>query len=313
VTEPNQEASKPVARDVVRHIRFFTRLEFAQIYQLLKDSVNEWIDDKAPRLGASLAFYTLLSLAPLLVVAVAIAAIVFGKSAAQGQLFWQTQSLLGPEGATAVQGMIRNADRFGKGLLATLIGLLTLLFAASSVVLELADALDTIWHIPPPAQSQGWRSLISLVKTRMQSFALILGTGFLLLVSLLLNAVISVLSAFFNSLLPLPAFVLRAAELTLAFAVTTLLFAAIYKFVPAVRLKWSDVFVGACMTSLLFTFGKQLIAIYLGRESFASSYGAAGSLVAVLVWVYYSAQLFFLGAEFTKVYTRTFGSMRPAR
>jgi membrane protein len=304
------DSRKSAAREVFFQLRRFAGLRFGDIVALFRDAASEWVDDKAPRLGASLAYYTLLSLAPLLVVAVGVAALAFGKKAVEGQLFWQIQSLLGRDGAIAVQGMIRNADQLGTGLLATVIGVLILLFAASSVVIELEDALNTIRHIPAPASSGKWGGLIALLKDRLYSVAMVLGTGLLLLISLLVNTVISLLGSFFGSVLPVSERVLRLVEFVVGFCVTTMLFAAIYKFIPAVRLKWSDVFIGACVTSLLFTIGKQLIGIYLGKASFASTYGAAGSLVAVLVWVYYSAQLFFLGAEFTKVYTRRFGSMR---
>lgn len=303
----SQASNQEVARDVAGHVCRFWQLGRGEILALVKEAASAWVDDNAPRLGASLAYYTLLSLAPLLVVAVGVAAMVFGKTAVEGQLFWQTQGLLGKEGAAAVQELIRNADHPGSGILSTTLGLVTLLFGASSVVIELTDALNTIWHVPAQ-QGGAFSSVVSMFKQRAYAFAIILGTGFLLLVSLLLNAAISATGAFFNSLLPVPEGVLAIIEFTFAFFVTTVLFAAIYKVMPSVHLNWSDVFIGASVTSLLFTAGKQLIGLYLGKESFASTYGAAGSLVAVLVWVYYSAQLFFLGAEFTKVYAQKFGS-----
>jgi membrane protein len=195
-------------------------------------------------------------------------------------------------------------------MLASAIGVFTLLFAASSLVVELGDALNTIWHVAPAATSSGWGDVRDFLKQRMFSFGIILGTGFLLLISLMVSAAISAVAAIVHGRMSIPPAVLRTAEFLLAFSVTTLLFAAIYKVMPAVRLRWSDVFIGACATSLFFNAGKQVVGLYLGRESFASTYGAAGSLVAVLVWVYYSAQLFFFGAEFTKVYARRFGSFR---
>jgi len=275
---------------------------------LLKETVIGWNDDNVPRLGAALAFYTLLSLAPLLVVVVAIAAIAYGKQAAEGQLFWQIHDLVGSKGAHAIQGVLEGAYEPGTGALATGLGLLTLAFGASSVVGELRDALNTIWHVPLESTNLGFFSLLRVVKDRIYSFTLVLGVGFLLLVSLILNAFLAAMGKFFEGFLPAPEGVLQAAASLISFLVITALFAAIYKIMPDVRLKWSDVIVGASFTALLFTAGKFLIGLYLGKASFGSTYGAAGSLVIVLVWVYYSSQLFFLGAEFTKIYTEKFGS-----
>jgi membrane protein len=197
--------------------------------------------------------------------------------------------------------------------MAAVLGLLTLVFGASAVMAELRDALNIIWHAPAPAAFSSLRSFARLVEERFYMFGLVLGVGFLLLVSLALNAAVSALGTLFGSHLPVSEPVLRLAIFLASFLVATFLFAAIYKFLPDTRLKWSDVIVGACFTSLLFTIAKQLIGICLGKASFGSTYGAAGSLVIVLVWVYYSAQLFFPGAEFTKVYTEMFGSRLDAR
>jgi membrane protein len=274
----------------------------------LKEIIEEWNADNAPRLAASLAFYALLSLAPLLVVVVAIAAIAYGKQAAQGQLFWQIRGLVGPDGARTIQDLLKGAYRPGTGALATALGVLTLMVGASTVVVELHSALNTIWHVPAGPDSTGLSSILRLVKERCYAFALVLGIGFLLLISLVLNACLAGIGKFFGGLLPAPEGVLQAATALISFLVITGLFAAIYKVMPAVRLQWSDVIVGSSVTALLFTAGKQLIGLYLGKVSFDSTYGAAGSLVAVIVWVYYSSQVFFLGAEFTKVYARKFGS-----
>jgi membrane protein len=279
----------------------------------LKETGYSWVEDKAPRLAAALTFYTLLSLAPLLVVVVAIAALAFGQKAAQGQLVWEIQGLVGAEGARAIQGLIQSAYKPGAGVLATVFGIAMLGFGASSVAAELRDALNTIWNVPGPPMSLCVRSILTLVKERFYSFGLILAIGFLLLVSLLLNVAIAAMGSFFGSILPAPESFLQGSIAFTTFLVGTFLFAAIYKFLPDVQLKWSDVIVGASFTSLLFTVGKQIIGIYLGKASFVSTYGAAGSLVIVLVWVYYSAQLFFFGAEFTKIYTRTFGSHFAAK
>jgi membrane protein len=296
---------------ILRYFWVLSSFRFNEALELIKQTVSAWIDDKAPRLGASLAFYTLLSLAPLLIVIVAVAALVYGREAARGQLVWQIQGFVGPEGAMAIQGLIEGAYKPGDGIVASLLGLLTLAFGASSVVVELRDALNTIWHVAPDPRNTGLASIFRLAKERFYSFALILGVGFLLLVSLLLNAWIAAMGSFFSSFLPTPEAVLHTAAFFLSFFVITFLFAAVYKLLPDVQLRWSDVVIGACVTSLLFTIGKQLIGLYLGKATFASTYGAAGSLVIVLVWVYYSAMLFFLGAEFTKVYTKTFGSHLP--
>jgi len=307
---PKQSADSKqnVVHAAMRHIRHFSYLCLKELLGIFKETVSEWGNDKAPRLGASLAFYTLLSLAPLLVVVVAVAGLVYGQEAARGQLVWQIQGLVGPDGAKAIQGLVKGAYQPRTGVIATVLGFVTLAFGASSVVVELADALNTIWHVPLNPGNTGLSSIFRLVKEQFYSFAMILGVGFLLLVSLVLNAWIAAMGRFFASALPTPESILHMANFLISFLVTTFLFAAIYKILPDVCLQWSDVAVGASVTALLFTIGKQLIGLYLGKTSFGSTYGAAGSLVVVLVWVYYSAQLFFLGAEFTKVYTKTFGS-----
>jgi membrane protein len=294
--------------EILRRLRDFYSLHFKELVELLKETFNEWIDVKAPRLGASLAFYTLLSLAPLLIVTVAIAALVYGQEAARGQLVWQIQGLVGPDGARAIQGLIQGAYKPGTGVVASLLSVLTLAFGATSVVVDLRDSLNTIWRVPTNTRCAGFAGISRLVKERCYSFAMILGAGFLLLISLALTAWIAAMGRFFGSFLPTSEAVLHAAAFLFSFVAITFLFAALYKFLPDVRLEWSDVVIGASVTSLLFTLGKELIGLYLGKASFGSTYGAAGSLVIMIVWVYYSAQLFFLGAEFTNVYTRTFGS-----
>jgi membrane protein len=300
-------------REVLRHLKRFSLLRSTELLAIWKETISEWSNDNVPRLGASLAFYTLLSLAPLLVVVVAIAALAYGRQAAQGQLFWQIRDWVGAEGALTIQNLLEGAYKPKTGAVATVLGLLTLAIGASSAVVELRGALNTIWHVQAGASSSGLSSVISLVKDRCYSIAMVLGVGFLLLVSLILNACIAAVGKFFGGFLPVPEAILQVATSLISFLVISGLFAAIYKLMPAVRLKWSDVAVGASVTALLFTVGKQLIGLYLGKASFASTYGAAGSLVVVLVWVYYSAQLFFLGAEFTKVYTRKFGSHAAAK
>ena len=292
----------------IRHLRQFFGLRLKEIGSLIQESVVEWRNDNAPRLGASLAFYTLLSLAPLLVVIVGVAALAFGKNAAEGQLFWEIRDLVGRDEAKAIQETIRNAYQPGTGILAAFLSIVTLAFGATTVVVELRDALNMIWHVPVDQSKTRLGGIVTFVRQRFYSFALVLGVGFLLLVSLVLSAWVAAVGKFFGAFLPVPESVLHAVTLTVSFLVITFMFAAIYKIVPDIHLRWSDVVVGAAVTALIFSIGKQLIGIYLGKASFGSTYGAAGSLVIVIVWVYYSAQLFFLGAEFTKVYTKNFGS-----
>ena len=220
----------------------------------------------------------------------------------------EIQNLVGPDCARTIQGLLQSAYKPATGLIATILGLVTLAFGASTVVAELRDALNSIWHVRAASAATTLASTFQFLKERAYSFAMVLGIGFLLVVSLVLNAWVAAMGRFFDWLLPTPEFVLQAATFLVSFLVITVLFAAIYKLLPDVRLEWSDVAIGAAVTSLFFAIGKQLIALYLGKASFSSTYGAAGSLVMLLVWVYYSAQIFFMGAEFTKVYTRTFGS-----
>jgi membrane protein len=266
-------------------------------------------EDNIPRLAASLAYYTILSSAPLLVLSIALADRMFREQAVEGQLAWEIQTLVGGTAAQAIQALILNAHRPAAGLTATILSLITLIVGASSVVVELHDALNLIWGVAPPGGS--WLgNILAFLKQRFYAAFAVVAAGCLLLISLIASASIATLGEFFQPLLPTPEWVLHLATFTASFAVVTLLFAAVYKLLPDVRLRWSDVLVGASVTSLLFTLGKQLLAIYLGRVGFQSIYGAAGTVVLFLVWVYYSAQLFFLGAEFTKVYTRTYGSQR---
>jgi membrane protein len=274
---------------------------------VLDETFSEWNNDNAQRLGASLAFFTLLSLAPLVVVIVAVGAAVFGQKAAEGEFAWEIRNLVGPVGAEAIQELLKGASKPGTGTVATILSFLTLVFGASSVAVDLREALNTIWHVAGTAGKFSDR-VTGFAKERFVSLLLVLGGGFILVVSLIWSAWIAAMGRYFGTVLPVPEPLLHLATFVVSFIAITLIFAAIYKFVPDVTLKWSDVIVGSCISALIFTIGKQLLALYLGKVSLASAYGAAGSLVTVLVWVYYSAQLFFLGAEFTKVYARTYGS-----
>jgi membrane protein len=281
---------------------------YRRFASLLGQIFDEWSRDDVPRLAASLAYYTILSSAPLLVISIALADRVFGEQAVQGQLAWEIQTLVGGPAAQAIQAVIRGAHRPTSGLTATLLSIATLMVGASSVVLELHSALNLIWGV---AESDaGWwlGNIFAFIKQRFYSALIVLAAGCLLLISLIASVFITAIGKFFLPLLPTPEWVLHLAAFAASFIVVTLLFGAIYKLLPDVHLRWSDVMMGASVTSLLFTIGKQLLAIYLGRVGFESTYGAAWTVVLCLVWVFYSAQLFFLGAEFTKVYSRTYGS-----
>ncbi len=283
-----------------RHTRRLLWLRLKALPRVFRQASSEWINDNAQRLGASVAFYTLLSLAPVIVIAVAVAALVYGQEAAQGRLASEILGVAGPDVARTIQGIIRGGYKPGTGVLATVLGLVTLAFGASSIFVELHDAMNTIWNAPLPRNRTNAATAIRLIRDRFYSFATVLGTGFLLLVSLVLNAWIAAMGIV---LLP-------AATFMLSVLVMTMLFAALYKTVPDVRLNWGDVALGAIITASLFAIGRQLMELYFTSASFASTYGAAGLPLVVLLWVYYSAQLFFWGAEFTKVYTRTLGSQR---
>lgn len=291
-----------------RNVRRISRLHVRDIVGLVREAAGEWSEDNALRLSASLAFYTLLSLAPLLVVIVAVAAVAFGRKAAEGQLAWEIQGMLGMDQARAVETLILGALKPNRSGIATLLSVITLALGATAVVVELQDALNLIWHVPAAQNRSRLAGVLSLVKQRFYCFVIVLAVGFLLLVSVVLSTWITAVGQSFGPLFPVHETGLHAATFLGSFVVITFLFAAIYKVMPDVELQWGDVLIGACFTALVFTMGKQLIGLYLGEAGIGTGYGAAGSLVVVLVWVYYSAQLFFFGAEFTKVYTRRFGS-----
>lgn len=275
-----------------------------ELISLLKDTYNEWDKHQATRFGASVALYTLFSLAPLLILAAAVVALVFSQARAQTEIVSQAQNMMGQHGADAVKQLLSSAQKPTNGFFATAIAFITLLFGASGVFVELRDALNIMWEAPQKSSSGIW----SMVRDRLFSFGMVLSVGFVLLVSLLLSAALSVIEKFFGHIVPLPAPLLYVVNIVLSFAVVTGLFALMYKVVPDVRVGWRDVTIGALGTALLFTIGKFALGLYLGMASVGSTYGAAGSLVAVIVWVYYSAQIFFFGAEFTHVYSRRHGT-----
>lgn len=277
---------------------------FAELKRLALRAWADWNEDQAPRLGAALAYYTTLSLAPLLMLLLAVAGLVFGREAAQGQLFGELRSMLGTEGAKAVEEMVQNASKPASGIVASIIGLATLIFGASSVAGELRESLNTIWNKPYDPNS----GIKTMVKERSYALVVVLGCGFLLLVSLAVSSFLAGAGKFMAGYLPLPAVVLQLLNILLSLGVITVVFAALFKYLPDVEVKWKDVMLGAFVTAVLFTIGKFAIGMYLGTASFGSTYGAAGSLVILLVWVYYSAQILFLGAEFTQVYACEHGT-----
>ena len=297
------------ARLFVRYRKPLTSIRWLDIKVLSVESCKEWSDHNAPRLGASLSFYTLLSLAPLLFVLVAIGGLVFDQATARSEIIRQVHSLAGPAGAKAIETIL-DSSRHGKhGWLATVIGLVTLVFGASAVLIELRDALNTMWDLPASART-GLQSILKVIRERLFSFALVLAIGFLLLVSLAVNAAILALGSLSENALPAPEPVLHVLSSLVSFVVITALFAAIYKIMPDVQIEWQDVLLGAAVTSLLFTLGKFLIGLYLSKARLASMYGAATSMAVLLLWLYYSSQIFFLGAAFTKVFASRFGSQR---
>jgi membrane protein len=281
----------------------------AEWKDLLAKTWTEWNQDQAPRLGAALAYYTVLSLAPLIILLIALAGVMFGEEAARGQLMTQIQGLVGAEGGKAVEEMVQHASRPGSGIVASIIGFAVLIFAASTVANELKMSLNQIWDVDDPLRDASMADTVKgMVKQRSQALVVVLGCGFLLLVSLAITSTLAAAGAFIGNLLPLPEIVLHMLNLLAMMAVITGVFAVMFRFLPDVDIQWRDVLAGAFFTAVLFVLGKYLIGLYLGKASLGSAYGAAGSLVVLLVWVYYSSQIVFFGAEFTQVYAGTYGS-----
>jgi membrane protein len=272
---------------------------------LIRESARAWIDDHAPSMGAALAYYTMFSLAPLLIIVIAVAGLVFGQDAARGEIVAQLRGIMGLEGAVAIEGLLKSAREPATGIFATVGGIAVLLLGATAAFAELQDALDRIWRVPEARREAGaWK----LLRARLVSFGLVLGMGFLLLVSLVVSAALAAAGRWWGGPFEGWDVVLEIVNFGVSLAVITVLFAMIYKLMPRASIPWRDVWVGAAVTALLFTVGKLLIGLYLGKSSVASGFGAAGSLVALLAWVYYSAQIFLLGAEFTWVYAHRHGS-----
>ncbi len=270
---------------------------------LLKETFSEWSKDKASRLAAALSYYTIFSVAPLLIIAIAVAGLVFGQEAASNQIVGEIRGLVGDQGAQAIQTILQNANHKGGGIVATVVGVVTLLVGASGTFGELQDSLNTVWKVEPKPD----RGLKGILHDRFLSFSMVLVIGFLLLVSLLLSALLAGLGKYLGDVLPMSQSLIQGLNFGISFAVTTLLFALLFKVLPDAFVRWRDVWVGSAFTALLFSLGRFLIGLYLGRSSVSSAYGAAGSLGVGLIWGYYSAQILFLGAEFTQVYAKHFG------
>jgi membrane protein len=278
-----------------------------QIWRLTKKSVVAWRADHASSMGGALAYYTLFSIAPILIIAIAVAGFFFGEEAARGEILVQLRGLLGDDGAAAVQGLIESARKPEQGLIATLSSIVVLIIGATTVFAELQMDLDRIWKAPAANRKGG---LWGLLRARLLSFGLVLALGFLLLVSLVLSAVLAALGQWWGSYFAGWETVLETTNFIVALVITTGLVAMIYKLLPSVEIAWRDVWIGAVVTALLFALGKTLIGFYIGRSSISSGFGAAGSFVVLLIWVYYSTQVFLLGAEFTGVYAREHGSLK---
>lgn len=278
-------------------------------YLLGRKAVTAWLDDYAPSMGAAISYYTIFSMAPLLVIVIAIAGALFGRDAAQQQIVAQIAGLVGRDGAEAVQALLRSASEPERGLVAGSISIVVLLVGATTVFAELQSALDRIWHVPEREKPSGvW----AVLRARLLSFGLILGLAFLLIVSLMVSAGLAVFDGWFGGLLPGWEVLLQGLNELVSIGIFTLLFALIFKLMPTARIGWGDVWIGALVTAVLFEVGKLLIGLYLGKSGFNQTFAAAGSLVVLVAWVYYAAQIFLLGAEFTKAYADAHGSLAGA-
>jgi membrane protein len=271
----------------------------------LKEIFSQWQRDRATRMGAALAYYTIFSLPPLMLIAISLAGFIFGQEAAEGRIVHEIQGLIGKDGAVTVQEMIRSVHRSHASILATIFGVITLLIGASGVFAEMQDSLNNIWGVEP----QPDRSWGTVIRERLSSFTMVFATGFLLMVSLLVDTILTAFTDYFTNMFSsgLILFFIDIGNFTVSFLTVTLLFAMIYKVLPDVRLSLRDVGLGSLVTALLFTFGKYLIGLYLGNSNIGAAYGAAGSVIVILVWVFYASLIFLFGAEFTQVYVRKYG------
>jgi membrane protein len=275
--------------------------------RLFGRAVKAWHADNAPRLGAALAYYTLFAIAPVLLVAIAIAGLIFGAEAVRGEIVGQVDQLIGRDGGVAVEELLERASRPKEGRIAAALGSFTFVIAASGAFLELQSALNTIWRVKPQPGS----FVRNFLGKRLRSFGLVVSIGFLMVVSLAVSAALSAVGAWLNRRAPGAPMLLLIINYLISLAVMTSLFAALYRLLPDVQLRWRDVLMGGFVTALLFAIGKELIGLYIGRSTTASTFGAAGSIVVMMIWVYYSAQIVLLGAEFTRVYTEHREGMRP--
>jgi membrane protein len=282
-------------------------MKTASLWELFRQAGSEWVEDKAPRLGAALAYYTVFALAPLLIVVIGIVGLIYGEQAAEGQVLTQFDNLVGEQGGDAIRTMVASAGRPGAGVVGTVLGIAMLLVGATGLFGQLQDALNTIWEVEPKPGLGIW----ALIRARFLSFGMILGIAFLLLVSLVVSAVLAAMASLMGEV---GTSVLgHAIDLVVSLLVLSLLFAMIYRYLPDAQIAWKDVWLGAVVTAVLFTVGKFAIGLYLGHSGVGSAYGAAGSLAVLLVWIYYSAQVFLFGAELTQVYANRFGSrIQPA-
>lgn len=281
-------------------------MNIKHFYILVKKSVTAWIDDYAPSMGAAISYYTVFSIAPLLLIVIAVAGFVWGRDAVQGQIVDQLSGLIGKEGATGIQALIKSANKPVQGFVATAISIVILIIGATTVFAELQSSLDRIWNVPAAKKASGiWATL----RARLLSLGFILGLGFLLSVSLVFSAGVAAFGTWANGLFPGWETILQIVNLVISLGIATVLFAMIYKLMPQATVGWRDVWIGAGVTAVLFEVGKTLIGLYIGKSGVTSSFAAAGSLVVLLVWVYYSAQIFLLGAEFTWAYAQDHGSL----
>ncbi|PLC52057.1 ribonuclease BN [Pollutimonas nitritireducens] len=284
-------------------------MRIKEFFRLGKESVAAWQEDGASSMGAAIAFYTTFSIAPLLIIVIAVAGFVWGEDAVRGEIFRQIGGMVGTENASGVQNLIKSADKPAQGITATLASVIVLVVGSTTVFAELQGALDRIWKVPASTVKTG---ILATLRARLLSFGLVLGLAFLLLVSLVLSAALAAFGQWTSGLFPGWELLLQLINAVVSLGIATVLFAMIYKFMPQAKIDWRDVWVGAFVTAVLFEVGKALIALYVGKSSTISSLTAAGSLVMVLIWVYYAAQVFLLGAEFTWMYARRYGSRRSA-
>ncbi len=286
------------------------RNQLKTVFEILKQTVVDWLDDKAPRLGAALAYYAIFSIAPLIVIVIAIAGIWFGKEQAQEQIFNQVSAMVGDEGAQGIGNMLEAANKPREGIIASVLAVVTLIFGATGVFVQLQDALNTIWEVKPKPGRGVW----GFIRHRILSLAMVFAIGFLLLISLVLSAGLAAAGKWMSGSMPGGEALWEVVNLGISFVVVAVLFSLMFKYMPDVKISWRDVWIGGALTAVLFVVGKFALGMYLGRSSVGSAYGAAGSLVILLLWVYYSAQIFLFGAEFTQVYANRFGKkLQPSK